>query len=80
MLDLRGIGIGKLLLGNLAQIAMEMGCRRLQWQVLDWNAPAVEFYRSLGAQFMDRWRNVRLVNESVEELSRLVIPDAPRNL
>jgi GNAT superfamily N-acetyltransferase len=77
--DLRGIGIGKRLLGHLAQIAMESGCRRIQWQVLDWNHPAVEFYRSLGAQFMDRWRNVRLVNESVEELSRLAVPCALEN-
>jgi ribosomal protein S18 acetylase RimI-like enzyme len=76
--ELNGIGIGKLLLRNLALIAMETGCRRLQWQVLDWNAPAVEFYRSLGAQFMDCRLNVRPVNESVEELSRLSITDAPR--
>jgi GNAT superfamily N-acetyltransferase len=78
--ELRGIGIGKRLLRHLAQIAMEMGCRRLQWQVLDWNAPAIEFYRSLGAQFMDRWRNVRLMNESVEELSRLAIRSAAEQI
>lgn len=74
--DLRGIGIGKQLLRHLAQIAMEMGCKRLQWQVLDWNEPAIKFYRSLGAQFMDRWRNVRLVSESVEELSKPVVCSA----
>jgi len=69
-------GIGKQLLRHLVQIVMEMGCRRLQWQVLDWNEPAIKFYRSQGAQFMDRWRNVRLVNESVEELSKLVVCSA----
>jgi GNAT superfamily N-acetyltransferase len=61
--EFRGQGIGKALLQRVAAIALERGCLRLQWQVLDWNTPAIEFYRAMGGEFLDEWRNVR-VNES----------------
>ncbi len=66
---LRGRGIGKALLQRLAEIALEEGCARLKWQVLDWNEPAIEFYRSLGAEFMDTWRNVRLTGKALRRLA-----------
>lgn len=72
--ELRGQGIGKALLQKVAAIAQEKGCLRLQWAVLDWNTPAIDFYRSLGGEFMDEWRTVRL-NE--EALARLAAGRAP---
>lgn len=66
---LRGRGIGKALLQRLAEIALEEGCARLKWQVLDWNEPAIEFYRSLGAEFMDTWRSVRVSGEALRRLA-----------
>ena len=53
--ELRGRGIGKLLLEKVAAIAVEKGCARLKWAVLDWNTPSIEFYKSLGAVLMDEW-------------------------
>ena len=70
--ELRGLGIGKELLAFAAAIAVEMGSRRLQWEVLDWNLPAIQFYGSLGAYFVDQWRNMRLTGEAVEDLARFV--------
>jgi GNAT superfamily N-acetyltransferase len=58
--EYRGLGIGKALLKRVAAIAVEKGCRRMQWEVLDWNTPAIDFYRAMGAEFLDEWRNVRL--------------------
>lgn len=66
---LRGLGIGKALLERVAQIAVEMGCQRLQWAVLDWNTPAIEFYRSKGGVFTDEWRNVRVTGEAIQRLA-----------
>jgi GNAT superfamily N-acetyltransferase len=68
--ELRGLGIGKELLAYAAAIAVDLGSRRLQWEVLDWNLSAIEFYGSLGARFVDQWRNMRLTGEAVEELAR----------
>lgn len=56
----RRLGIGRDLLKRVAAIAVENGCQRLQWEVLDWNTPAIDFYRAIGAEFLDEWRNVRL--------------------
>jgi GNAT superfamily N-acetyltransferase len=56
----RGRGIGRSLLGRLAGIARERRCGRLEWAVLDWNEPAIRFYRSLGAAPMDQWTIFRL--------------------
>jgi GNAT superfamily N-acetyltransferase len=65
----RGKGLGKALLERLAQIAVEQGCTRMKWEVLDWNEPAIEFYRSLGAEFQDEWRNVRLSGDALKRLA-----------
>ena len=67
--ELRGRGIGKALLRRVAAIAVEKGCQRLQWEVLDWNTPAIEFYRAMGAEFLDEWRNVRLGGEAIKRLA-----------
>ena len=56
----RGQGIGRRLLQHLAQIAIARGCGRFEWSVLDWNAPAIKFYRSLGAIPMDGWSVQRI--------------------
>ena len=67
----RGRGYGKALLAELARIAVERGCGRLEWAVLDWNEPSIAFYRSLGAHAMDDWTTYRL---SGEELAALATP------
>ncbi len=69
--EFRGLGIGKALLARVAAIAVEKGCPRLQWEVLDWNTPAVAFYAGLGASFLDEWRNVRMTGEALERLAAL---------
>ena len=65
----RGLGIGKALLQRLAAIALEKGCARMKWEVLDWNQPAIDFYNSLGAEFLDTWRNVRLSGDAIRKLA-----------
>jgi GNAT superfamily N-acetyltransferase len=65
----RGLGIGKALLQRVAAIAVEKNCPRLQWEVLDWNTPAIDFYRAMGAEFLDEWRNVRLTGEALMRLA-----------
>jgi GNAT superfamily N-acetyltransferase len=69
--EFRGRGIGKALLQRVAAIAVERGCPRLQWEVLDWNTPAIDFYRSMGADFLDEWRNVRVTGEALQRLAGL---------
>jgi GNAT superfamily N-acetyltransferase len=64
----RGKGIGKALLTRVAQIAMQEGCPRLEWSVLDWNTPAIDFYRSLGAQSMSEWTIMRLSGDALAKL------------
>jgi GNAT superfamily N-acetyltransferase len=64
----RGLGIGKVLLQRLAGIALEKGCARMKWEVLDWNQPAIDFYASMGAEFLDTWRNVRVSGEALRRL------------
>jgi GNAT superfamily N-acetyltransferase len=66
--ELRGLGIGKALLERVASIAVEKGCQRFEWAVLDWNTPAIEFYRAMGAEFMDEWRIVRVTGEALKGL------------
>ena len=56
----RGSGLGKALLAHLAALAVERDCARLEWSVLDWNEPAIGFYRKLGARLMDEWTVMRL--------------------
>ena len=67
----RGKGIGKALLVHLAKIAKERGCGRLDWSVLDWNAPSIEFYKSLGAVCLDDWKPFRLTGEVLTRLAGL---------
>ena len=63
--DARGHGLGKALLVAVAQMAVERGCARLEWSVLDWNEPAIGFYRKLGARPMDEWRIMRVDGEAL---------------
>lgn len=64
----RGNGYGKKLLAKLAELAVERGCGRLEWSVLDWNQPSIDFYLSLGAKPMDEWTIYRLEGAALEEL------------
>ena len=65
----RGRGIGKALLTQVAAVAAERGCARLQWDVLEWNQPAIDFYRSLGAVTMDDWRRMRVTGSALTALA-----------
>ena len=69
--SLRGRGIGKILLSFLARLAVERGCGRLEWWVLDWNEPAIRFYERLGAQAMDEWTVFRVTGDALEDLAEL---------
>lgn len=68
---LRGAGIGRALVCELAAVALRRGCGRLEWAVLDWNAPALRFYDRLGASSVDDWRLRRLDGEALERAARL---------
>ena len=63
--EARGTGLGKALLQRLARIAVARGCARVEWAVLDWNAPAIAFYRSLGATAKDEWTVYRLDGDAL---------------
>lgn len=65
----RGRGIGKLLLAHLAKVAVQRGCARFEWSVLDWNESAIRFYRQLGAVAMDNWTVFRVTGEALERLA-----------
>jgi GNAT superfamily N-acetyltransferase len=67
--EFRGRGIGKALLQRVAAVAVEKECGRLNWAVLDWNTPAIDFYGAMGAEFMDEWRLVRLEGEAIKRLA-----------
>jgi GNAT superfamily N-acetyltransferase len=67
--DFRGQGIGKALLSTLARIAVDRGCGRLEWSVLDWNAPSIAFYRAQGAEPMDEWTVYRLTDSALVALA-----------
>ena len=66
----RGHGLGKGLLVRLAQMAVERGCGRVEWSVLDWNAPSIEFYKRLGAKPMDEWTIFRLTGAELTALAK----------
>src|SRR3984957_4840512 len=66
---LRGQGIGKALLARLAQIAVEQGCPRLEWRVLEWNAPAIGVYGRLGATILTEWRIMRIADDALTALA-----------
>ena len=65
----RGKGYGRALLVELAKIARDRGCGRMEWAVLDWNEPAIKFYRALGAKPMDEWTVFRLTREGIARLA-----------
>lgn len=65
----RGHGVGKALLAYLARLAVERGCGRMEWAVLDWNEPAIRFYQSIGARMLDDWRINRLTGAPLEKLA-----------
>ncbi len=67
-LEFRGRGYGKGLLRELARLALERGCARLEWSVLDWNEPSIAFYKSLGALPMSEWTTYRLTGDALASL------------
>lgn len=69
----RGRGVGRALLRHLARLAVVRGCGRMEWAVLDWNDPAIRFYRRIGAQAMDQWTVYRLTGDA---LRRLAAPES----
>lgn len=68
--NMRGKGLGKILLGYLASLALELNCGRLEWWVLDWNKPAIDFYQSLGAKPMHEWTVNRVTGEALDKLAQ----------
>jgi GNAT superfamily N-acetyltransferase len=68
--EARRNGIAKALLQRVAALAVERNCGRLEWSVLDWNAPAIDFYRTLGAQVLTEWKLCRLTGQDIETLAR----------
>jgi len=66
----RGKGYGTQLLSKLAQIAVERNCGRFEWSVLDWNEPAIGFYKTMGAEVMPEWRICRVTGESLDQLAK----------
>ena len=73
----RGHGFGRGLLTHLAKLAVERGCGRFEWSVLDWNEPAIGFYKSLGAKLMDGWSIFRVTGDALRRLASA--PDESRS-
>lgn len=69
--DLRGKGIGKILLTYLGKLALERNCGRIEWAVLDWNEPSINFYKNLGAKPMDEWTVFRVAGGSIKNLAEM---------
>jgi GNAT superfamily N-acetyltransferase len=67
--ELRGHGFGRALLAELARLAVERGCARLEWSVLDWNEPSIQFYKAQGAVAMDEWTTFRVTGEALRSLA-----------
>ena len=67
--EYRGIGAGKVLLNHLAKIAVSKGCGRFEWNVLDWNEPAIKFYQSIGAKPQNEWVGYRLSGKELQEFA-----------
>lgn len=67
--DQRGRGVGKAMLKHLARIAVERGCGRFEWNVLDWNEPAIRFYESIGAKAQSEWVGYRLEGQALADLA-----------
>ena len=68
--EMRGKGIGKIILSFLAKLAIDRKCGRLEWSCLDWNEPSVKFYRQMGATPMDDWTVYRVADETLDTLAR----------
>ena len=68
--EYRGRGYGKALLARLARIARERQCGRVEWAVLDWNEPSINFYKGIGAKGMDDWRIFRLTGDALDALAK----------
>lgn len=68
--EFRGKGYGKALLKQLAKIAVERGCGRLEWWCLDWNQPSIDFYLSLGAEPMSDWTTYRIAGDTLKEMAK----------
>lgn len=68
--EYRGKGCGKAILKELARIAVERGCGRLEWWCLDWNKPSIDFYLSLGAEPMEDWTVYRIAGDTLKELAK----------
>jgi GNAT superfamily N-acetyltransferase len=66
----RGRGVGKALLRDVARVARERNCGRVEWSVLDWNQPSINFYLAIGARPMDEWTTYRLDEAAIENLAR----------
>ena len=83
--EMRGKGYGRALLARLAQIAQERDCGRMEWAVLDWNEPAIQFYRKLGARPNDEWTIFRLTSDGIVDSpgkleEAAAVPSARRRL
>jgi len=70
----RGQGLGKMLLATVARLAVERGCGRYEWAVLDWNTPSIRFYESLGAEMKGDWRIMRVTGAALEKMATLAPP------
>jgi GNAT superfamily N-acetyltransferase len=66
----RGKGIGKGLLAHLAKLCVENGWSRMQWTVLDWNTPSIDFYKSLGGEMMDEWKLCKVTGAALSQLAK----------
>jgi GNAT superfamily N-acetyltransferase len=75
----RGKKIGNALLARVAAIALEENCFGVRWQVLDWNTPAIDFYRKIGADFLDEWKTISLQGSAFERLARSATGSVPRS-
>lgn len=75
--DFRGQGIGKKLLQAVAHIAVEQNCGRMEWAVLDWNQPAIDFYDSLGAVPMKQWFTYRLAGKALQQVGSALNSELP---
>jgi GNAT superfamily N-acetyltransferase len=71
----RGKGIGKALLIKLASIAVEEGCARFEWSVLDWNQPSIDFYHAMGAVMKSEWRGMRVDGEALRNLAKQYVTE-----
>jgi len=77
--EYRGKGIGKALLTRVAAIAVEQGCPRLEWSVLDWNQPSIDFYHQVGAVMKSEWKGMQISGDALSALATQasVLPDGP---